>query len=228
VYTPVGFLKNIRMVLIMQMKTLYSMQNELDQCIRKSKNIVIPEKELLGKTCLAALVEVGEFYVENTKEKSIFEFVDIFHFLLRINNILSLDYMITLEFEDIYMAADINDMPRNKDSDTLDFISSFTKFVNATRTFKYWSRKGPEHIHKLKDLYAVALFNFIALGHTMGFKYNEIIDAYLVKRKENFERQKAKKSTEVIVIIECSKEQMNWVQEVLWQNHALGVSRLDL
>jgi Uncharacterized protein conserved in bacteria len=173
------------------MKKLYELQDTLDIYIRSSKGITEAETKLLCHTCLAALVEIGEFYVENDRDKTLFEYVDILHFLLRINNILKMDYMVTFEFEDMYKSANIKVLDKTKDSETLDLISSLTKFVNATRCFKYWSSKGPDDIDKLCDLYALTFFNYLSMGNTMGFTALEVIDTYLLKRNENFERQKS-------------------------------------
>jgi len=41
-------------------------------------------------------------------------------------------------------------------------------------------------------------------------------------------RSKAEKAAEVVLIIECEKHELEMVRSVLWDNHALGISKLDL
>ncbi|MPM93783.1 hypothetical protein SDC9_140925 [bioreactor metagenome] len=40
-------------------------------------------------------------------------------------------------------------------------------------------------------------------------------------------RKQAEKAAEVVLIIECKEHEMEIVRNVLWDNHALGVSKLD-
>lgn len=42
------------------------------------------------------------------------------------------------------------------------------------------------------------------------------------------DRTKAEKAPEVVLIIECEQQELETVHNVLWDNHALGVSKLDL
>lgn len=172
----------------MLMKELYNMQKDLDEFIRKSKGITKDEIELLGDVCLATLVEVGEFAEEIEHEKALYEYVDALHFLLRINNILELDYMILFEFEDMYKTSKF-DLETNRDKETMDFIAKLTNFINNTRCFKYWSKEGPKDKLSLMDNYAESMFHFLALGNYMGFTAKDIIEAYKIKREKNFRRQ---------------------------------------
>jgi len=59
-----------------------------------------------------------------------------------------------------------------------------------------------------------------------GFTLGLFIKLYTTKKYSN--RPKAMKSTEVVLIIECSEGQMDMIKDALWHNHALGVAKLDL
>jgi dimeric dUTPase (all-alpha-NTP-PPase superfamily) len=173
----------------MLMKELYAKQSSLDEFIRRIKNITIPEEKLLSKVCLAALVELGEFAAERkNREKALYEYVDLFHFLLMINNILKLDWMVLYEFEDMYTSSQFP-LKTSREVETIDVFESLTKLANKTRCFKYWSNKGPEDKLRLTDEYAVTMFNFMALGNYMKFTVQEVLEAYENKRNENFKRQ---------------------------------------
>ncbi len=64
------------------------------------------------------------------------------------------------------------------------------------------------------------------IGAFSGFALGVIIKLITTK-KYNENRMKTGKSAEVVVIIECEKEQANGVKEILWDNYALGASILD-
>jgi hypothetical protein len=68
------------------------------------------------------------------------------------------------------------------------------------------------------------LWGLIAMAS--GFVIGILIRLYTTREQLN--TQKGLKSTEVVLIIQCNKDQMNIVQDILWQHHALGVSKLDL
>jgi len=60
------------------------------------------------------------------------------------------------------------------------------------------------------------------VGFWLGFLIKLITTA-----KFNKNRMKSGKGSEVVVIIECEKEQVGMVKEILWDNYALGASILD-
>lgn len=68
------------------------------------------------------------------------------------------------------------------------------------------------------------LWGLIAM--TSGFVIGILIRLYTTREQRN--TQKGLKSTEVVLIIQCNNDQMNIIQDILWQHHALGVSKLDL
>lgn len=64
------------------------------------------------------------------------------------------------------------------------------------------------------------------IGAFSGFALGVIIKLIATK-KFNKDRMKQGRATEVVVIIECQKDQANMVKEILWENYALGASLLD-
>ncbi|MCM0647855.1 hypothetical protein NBE98_05625 [Clostridium swellfunianum] len=68
------------------------------------------------------------------------------------------------------------------------------------------------------------LWGLIAMA--IGFSIGLIIKLFMTRNE--LRKQPGLKNTEVVLIIECQENQMYMVQNVLWQHHALGVSKLDL
>lgn len=60
-------------------------------------------------------------------------------------------------------------------------------------------------------------------GLSLGF-----IIKLIINRKYSKGRRTHKKSSEVVVIIECERDQAEIVKNILWDNKALGVSKLDI
>lgn len=50
----------------------------------------------------------------------------------------------------------------------------------------------------------------------------------LIVTKKYSDRQKDKRGTEVVLIIECIESQLEMVKDMLWSHNALGVSKLDI
>jgi len=63
------------------------------------------------------------------------------------------------------------------------------------------------------------------IGLVFGFSIGFIIKLILLKKYSN--RKKSKKESEVIIIIECKETLVEMVKDILWSNHALGVSKVD-
>jgi dimeric dUTPase (all-alpha-NTP-PPase superfamily) len=167
---------------------LYRKQYALDEYIRKTRNITVPETELLSKVFVAAVVEVGEFYFEEDREKALFEYVDILHFLLRINNILNLEYMLLCNFRNIYGPC-MYEGTATRDSLIVNLVARITTLANATRCFKYWSNKESDDKYRLMDLFSLVMYSFMSLGNYMKFTSDEILETYDKKREENYRRQ---------------------------------------
>ena len=64
------------------------------------------------------------------------------------------------------------------------------------------------------------------IGLFVGFSIGLIIKLIITKKYNN--RQKKLKGSEVVLIIECQETQVEMVKDILWENHALGVRKLNL
>lgn len=64
------------------------------------------------------------------------------------------------------------------------------------------------------------------IGILLGFVLGLIIKLIITKKYNN--RQRDKRSTEVVLIIECLEDQLQMVKDTLWSHNALGVSKLDI
>ena len=64
------------------------------------------------------------------------------------------------------------------------------------------------------------------IGLFAGLSLGFIIKLITTKKYDN--RQKKSKATEVVLIIECKENQLEMVKDLLWENHALGVRKLNL
>lgn len=62
----------------------------------------------------------------------------------------------------------------------------------------------------------------IAIGLLLGLAIK------LVTTKKYNNRQPNSKGTEVVLIIQCTENQLEMVKDILWAHHAFGVSKLDL
>ena len=63
------------------------------------------------------------------------------------------------------------------------------------------------------------------IGFVICFIIGIIIKLILTNKYKD--RQKKSKTTEVVVIIECLKEQTDMIRNILWEHQALGVRKLD-
>lgn len=169
----------------MNLEKLYKMQEELDNHILQKHNIKMTKEELLDKTILALLVEVGE--LANTtrcfkhwstkgmmdKEVVLEELSDVWHFYLSIGNQDKVKY----EWEDAEFEGENNPL-------TNIFINIY-----------YWigrfeaEREYGGGIFKL-DAYSM-LGNWLQiLSKKLGFTDEEVEQAYLKKHEENYRRQR--------------------------------------
>lgn len=58
--------------------------------------------------------------------------------------------------------------PSTKEKRTLALLVELGEFSNETRTFKFWSLKGPSSKEVIMDEYADAIHFFLSLGLTIG------------------------------------------------------------
>lgn len=63
------------------------------------------------------------------------------------------------------------------------------ELANATRCFKYWSKKESESKEVLLEEYVDIMHFFLSIGLQLGFSVKEIEEAYMKKNNKNFERQ---------------------------------------
>ena len=63
------------------------------------------------------------------------------------------------------------------------------EFANATRCFKYWSKKPSESKERLLDEYVDMLHFWLSIGNVMRFTPKEVEVAYFKKNAINMERQ---------------------------------------
>ena len=64
-----------------------------------------------------------------------------------------------------------------------------SELANATRCFKYWSRKPPENKERILSEYADIFHFLLSVGNTLEFTVEEIEAAYHKKYQENIQRQ---------------------------------------
>ncbi|PRX30399.1 hypothetical protein BX659_10740 [Orenia metallireducens] len=111
------------------------------------------------------------------------------------------------------------------------------------------SRRFFDSIHhsdglSLLDLSSILGTIFMLLGSIYGFilKWGPIVWGLigllvggflgllirlLISKNKSY-RQRNKKSTEVVLIIKCEEKKLELVKDILWENYALGVAKLDL
>ncbi|GAE28675.1 hypothetical protein [Halalkalibacter hemicellulosilyticus] len=65
------------------------------------------------------------------------------------------------------------------------------------------------------------------IGAASGFILGFIIDYILFKVVHKRKRQIRGKTSEVILVVNCSKDQIEKVEKILWANLALGVATLE-
>ena len=148
------------------------LQKELDERILKLHGV--NENESIDKRILAFIVELGELANEtrcfkywslkdaSSEEIVLEEYVDGIHFLLSLTNTLNLK-------------SEFSTVSDNKNL-TLAFIELFKYASNLSNNFNE---------RNLKILFE----NYLVLGEMLGFDKDKIIKAYLLKNKENHNRQ---------------------------------------
>ncbi|MDX5473917.1 MAG: inorganic phosphate transporter [Bacillaceae bacterium] len=65
------------------------------------------------------------------------------------------------------------------------------------------------------------------IGATVGFILGFIIDYIIFKVIHNRKRVLKGKQSEVVLVVECSKELVDKVEEILWEHLALGVAKVE-
>ncbi|MEQ2526668.1 hypothetical protein EKG37_03730 [Robertmurraya yapensis] len=65
------------------------------------------------------------------------------------------------------------------------------------------------------------------IGAVAGFILGFLIDVFIFKVVHKRERTLRGKKSEVVLVVECNKEFGDKVEQLLWENLALGVSKVD-
>lgn len=165
----------------MNLEKLYKMQEELDKYIIKNRNIVMSDEELLNKTILALLVEVGELAnatrcfkhwslkgPEN-KERLLDELADVWHFYLSIGN--------QLNIRMVNIASNWN-------------INKLTTMFNELYISISKIAITPYKWEGTIDAYKEVVEFLILISGNLGFTDKEVEQAYLKKHEENYRRQR--------------------------------------
>lgn len=157
----------------MQLKELFEIQRSLNERIIQEHGL--DPSTLRNKKFLALLTELGELANEtrcfkywstkppSPKEVILEEYVDCFHFIL------------TIGLDNGYTAV----MPEASE-DGSDLTSQFINLFLAVNELVSFSSENS---------YQILLADFYSLGKSLGFTYNEVVEAYLEKNHINHQRQ---------------------------------------
>jgi dimeric dUTPase (all-alpha-NTP-PPase superfamily) len=159
---------------LMDIQTLFKIQKQLNDRIINEHQL--NEEDLFKEKLLAFIVEIGELANETrcfkywsrkpSSERSIIleEYVDGLHFALTLG--LALDQTTISEKKEYVQ----------KESVTEQFLDVL-HFAHQLKE------------NQSQDLFQPFMDSFFSLGHKLGFTYEEIEKAYLLKNKVNHERQ---------------------------------------
>lgn len=158
----------------MELSKLFTMQRELDSFIQKNRDMntdVFREKGLALFVELAELAnETRSFKFWSTKGPSeieviLEEYVDSIHFLLSLG--------IEKEFDNmkLWPVGSVEDDLTGLFIKTTEAISNFLNELTIQSYENVWIHYG-------------------AIAQKLGFTYADIINAYIAKNEENYERQK--------------------------------------
>lgn len=158
----------------MNLKYLFELQGGLDFHIEKENNMKLPFENKV----LALIVEAGEcandwqgfkLWKKNRepKETQLEEYVDMLHFILSLGNDIGIDPE-TVVLEDIESHKERN------------VVNQFIRVMTTAGQLKTWRNRTD---------WCILFHEFMALGSMLGFKWEEVVNAYLDKNKVNHERQ---------------------------------------
>lgn len=177
----------------MTINELFDKQKELDDYIltelRKRTGEDIKQIDVINEETVALYVELGEFLEEKDKNRKLFEYVDILHFLLSIGNAFKIKFEEDTKFEAEYNDTKTNDMSFGKFVAAELFIQHFSKFINYCAEFKYWKTNKTINKKEQLVLYVDSFISFMYMGNAFGYTSEEILNAYIEKHQENKDRQ---------------------------------------
>ncbi|MCP2035140.1 dimeric dUTPase (all-alpha-NTP-PPase superfamily) [Planomicrobium sp. HSC-17F08] len=157
----------------MNLQKLFVMQEELDRFIQENQGI---EEDVFRKKCLALLVELAELANEtrcfkfwstkgpSEKEVILEEYVDSIHFLLSLG-----------------IEKDLNSLENWPEPVAIDDLTELFLGTQAG-------------IHKFAEDYSMGNYQDIwswygAIATSLGFTYDEVLEAYIAKNQKNYDRQ---------------------------------------
>ncbi len=159
----------------MDLQKLYSLQQQLDMHIETKHGL--HEENLVEKKILALLVEIGELANETRcfkfwslkpsapQDKVLEEYVDGLHFILSLG----------LELNFVYNVDKIK-----KETENYSLVEQFLCVFQAVNEFQQT---------KTLKAYKRLFTNYLQLGESLGFTYEQIEQAYISKNEVNHERQ---------------------------------------
>ncbi|MCD8511769.1 MAG: hypothetical protein LRY73_19230 [Bacillus sp. (in: Bacteria)] len=65
------------------------------------------------------------------------------------------------------------------------------------------------------------------IGLVVGFLLGLALELILNKRKKRQKKEQNKRITEVVLTIECTIEQRDTVEKILWDHYVIGIGRLE-
>ncbi|WP_100406651.1 dUTP diphosphatase [Bacillus solitudinis] len=163
----------------MNLKTLFDRQRDLDQNIIESKKLI--PSTLFSRKILALLVELGEginewgafkFWSNDQiprRDELLEEIVDFLHFILSLG----------IEYKYEILAINCIAIPVENDFET-DITNSFIMLYHRITLF-YITRSATNYCYVFQSL--------VDLIHDIGFKWEEVEEAYENKNRINHLRQ---------------------------------------
>jgi|SRR5699024_10135983 len=157
----------------MQWKTLFNMQQQLDQYIQSNHQVT--SDELFERKILALFVELGELANEtrcfkfwsvkepSAREVILEEYVDGIHFIL------------SLGLDAGFVVNEVEQLPYEGDLTGL--------FNQIYRAIDYYRDD------RSKEIYLTMFGLFLTLGVQLGFSEEDVQKAYIEKNEVNFKRQ---------------------------------------
>ncbi|KIL43794.1 dUTP diphosphatase [Jeotgalibacillus soli] len=158
---------------MLQWETLYFMQEKLDRFIEKEKNV--KGESLFSRKIMALLVELGELANEtrcfkfwsgkgpSANEVILEEYVDGIHFILSLG-----------------LERELKYIPQSSINPEADLTEQFLQTYGLIHNFAQ---------HPTKDNYEKLWDAYLAIGKSLGFSGEDIMNAYIEKNKVNVQRQ---------------------------------------
>lgn len=163
-----------------QVREMYEMQRLIDEKIMKTKGL--EGQDLFEERILALQVEVAELcnswrefkYWSNDRnprmKEVLEEYVDALHFILSIGLYLGLEEEMSKRWNFVGV--------KDEKVKAVDFTELLYQIGNLAWSPSIWS-------------YGLVVFTFNMIGYSLGFTWDQIVEAYMEKNRENHRRQAA-------------------------------------